>query len=79
MKREDFLKIQDELQKKLFWIICVDSELFTDFCIGCFYDEKEEKWKVYVNYERGYHCIHLITESEEEAFDRLLSIINFYK
>ena len=46
MKREEFLKIQDELQNKLFWVICVDCEAFADFCIGCFYDEKEEKWKV---------------------------------
>ena len=79
MKREDFLKVKKGLQKNFHWDICVDYEAFADFCIGCFYDDKEEKWKVYINYERGYHCIQLITESEEEAFDRLLSIINFYK
>ena len=77
MKREEFLKIQDELQKKLYWVICVDCEAFADFCIGCFYDEKEEKWKVYINYERGRRDILLVTENEEEAFDELLSTINW--
>lgn len=77
MKREEFLKIRKELQKNFYWHICVDYEAFADFCIGCFYDEKEEKWKVYINYERGLHRILLITENEEEAFDELLSTINW--
>ena len=42
-----------------------------------FYDTCEKKWKVYVNNERGRHRIRLITENEEEAFDDLLSIVNF--
>ena len=37
----------------------------------------ERKWKVYVNNERGRHRIRLMTENEEEAFDELLSIVNF--
>ena len=41
------------------------------------YDTCEKKWKVYVNNERGRHRIRLITENEEEAFDDLLSIVNF--
>ena len=75
MNREEFLKIKDELQNKLFCSICVDYESFADFSIGCFYDEKEEKWKVYFHYERGLHRILLVTENEEEAFDELLSTI----
>ena len=42
-----------------------------------YYDTCEKKWKVYVNNERGRHRIRLITENEEEAFDDLLSIVNF--
>jgi len=30
-----------------------------------------------INNERGRHRIRLITENEEEAFDDLLSIVNF--
>ena len=53
------------------------EKIFADFTIGCFYDTCEKKWKVYVNNERGRHRIRLITENEEEAFDDLLSIVNF--
>ena len=77
MKREEFLKIKDELQKKLYLDLCVGFETFADFCIGCFYDEKEGKWKVYINYERGRHDILLVTENEEKAFDELLSTIKW--
>ena len=67
-------KLQDELGK---WRLETDNEIFADFTIGCFYDVCENKWKVYVNNERGRHRIRLITESEGEAFDELLSIVNF--
>lgn len=78
MNRKEFLKIKEELQGKLGkWKLEIGDEIFADFTIGCFYDTCERKWKVYVNNERGRHRIRLMTENEEEAFDELLSIVNF--
>lgn len=78
MNKKEFLKIKEELQYKLGkWKLEIEDEIFADFTIGCFYDTSERKWKVYVNNERGRHRIRLMTESEEEAFDELLSIANF--
>lgn len=54
-----------------------ENEVFSDFTIGCFYDLIDNKWKIYVNNEKGRHRIRLMTDNEEEAFDELLSIVNF--
>lgn len=78
MNKKELLKIEDELQCKLGkWKLEIDNEILTDFTIGCFFDVGENKWKVYVNNERGRHRIRLTTENEEEAFNELLSIVNF--
>ena len=78
MKKEEFLVIMKELQRKLGrWQLEVEEEVYGDFSMGCFYDVNERKWKVYVNNERGRHRIRLITTDEEEAFEELLSIVNF--
>ena len=78
MKKKDFLIIKKELQRKLGkWKLEIEEEIFVDFSMGCFYDVGENKWKVYVNNERGRHRIRLITENEEEAFNELFSIANF--
>lgn len=78
MNKNDFIDIKDELQHKLgIWNLEINEEILADYTIGCFYDEDDNKWKVYVNNERGRHRIRLITEKEEEAFNELLSIVNF--
>ena len=78
MKKEEFVRNLKDLQNRIGrWKIEVEEEIFVDFSIGCFYDVNESKWKVYVNNERGRHRIRLVTDSEEDAFDTLLSIVNF--
>lgn len=78
MNKKEFMKIKEELQCKLGkWKLEIGDEILADFTIGCFYDTCVRKWKVYVNNERGRHRIRLMTENEEEAFDELLSIVNF--
>lgn len=78
MKRNEFIKNQKELQEKLGrWRLETENEVFSDFTIGCFYDLIDNKWKIYVNNEKGRHRIRLMTDNEEEAFDELLSIVNF--
>lgn len=78
MKKDEFLiklkDIQDSLGN---WNVELGEETFADFIIGCFFDETIGQWKVYVNRERGRHSIRLVTENEEEAFDKLLAIIKF--
>lgn len=78
MNKKSFLIAKEELQCKLGkWRLEIDDEILADFTIGCFYDVSDNKWKVYVNDERGRHRIRVITESEEEAFNELFSIVNF--
>ena len=78
MNKKEFLIIKEELKHKLGkWRLEIDEEILADFTIGCFYDACDNKWKVYVNNERGRHRIRLATEMEEEAFSELLSIVNF--
>ena len=78
MKRNEFIKNQKDIQEKLGrWRLETENEVFSDFTIGCFYDLIDNKWKIYVNSEKGRHRIRLMTDNEEEAFDELLSIVNF--
>lgn len=78
MKRNEFIKNQKDLQEKLGrWRLETENEVFSDFTIGCFYDLIDNKWKIYVNSEKGRHRIRLMTDNEEEAFDELLTIVNF--
>lgn len=78
MKKEEFIKKLEDLQSRIGqWKIEVEKEIFVDFSMGCFYDVSENKWKVYINNERGRHRVRLVTDNEETAFDKLLSIVNF--
>ncbi len=78
LKKEEFQVILNELQSKLgMWQLEIEKEQFADFIIGCFWDKNEHVWKVYINNERGRHRIRFYSESEDEAFDELLSIVNF--
>lgn len=78
MNRNEFEKIQDELQKKIgMWKIVIGEESLADFVIGCFFDNTNNQWKVYINNEKGRHRIRLQTGVEGLAFDKLLSMINF--
>ena len=78
MNKKEFLCKAETLKHKLgVWQLETEQEDFSDFVRGCFYDEEEGKWKVYDNGERGMRIIWLETESEEEAFDELLELINY--
>jgi len=47
------------------------------FVIGCYYEKDTKMWKTYINYERGRHRVRLETASEEDALDKLYSMIEF--
>lgn len=78
MKRNDFENMKESLQKQVgIWKIVTEKKSLSDFVLGCFYDLKDNKWKVYINNEKGRQHIRLQTDSEDIAFDRLLSMVKF--
>lgn len=78
MTKKEFEQKQVDLQNRVGqWQIVINKEVLSDFVLGCFYDEINHFWKVYVNNERGRHRIRLETEDECKAFDELFSIISY--
>lgn len=78
MTKKEFEQKQVDLQNRVGqWQIVINKEVLSDFIMGCFYDEINHFWKVYVNNERGRHRIRLETEDEGKAFDELFSIISY--
>lgn len=59
--------------------ISLDCPSAGDFVIGYGFDDKEKKWKVYQNGERGMSMGgHYLFESEEEALEKLYEIVLDY-
>ena len=59
------------------WKVEPDNENMADYVVGCFRDNKSETWKVYINRERGRHRIRLETNDENQAFDKLKSLVEY--
>ncbi|MDE5952350.1 MAG: hypothetical protein K2H12_12335 [Acetatifactor sp.] len=81
MTKAEFLTIRKDLQHQLYDCgmpvdIKIDYESAGQYGIGCFYDENDNKWKMYVNGERGEHGIWYESENEEEVFDELYTYIS---
>lgn len=77
MTKQEFMLEADKLKKKLRMSLCFGYESFGEFCIGYFFDEKESKWKVFVHMERTRHDIKLVTENEEEVYDKVLALMRY--
>ncbi len=78
MNKEEFMSMADSFREEIgMWRLGIGEEYFDDYSMGCFYDKEDGKWKVYITNERARHHIRLATESEEEAFEELLSMVNF--
>ena len=77
MKKEEFLKIKEELKPELKDIFVeVEERLSASYTIGCYYDQEKRKWKVYRKTlpDRSNVCefsLYLETDSEDKAFDGL--------
>lgn len=79
MTKSEFVKIMSGYDGYFKgWRVETEKMDLTDFVLGCYYDEAEEKWIVYVNKSQGRHYIRMVTASEEEAFDELCSIMDFH-
>ena len=80
MTRQDFENKKEELQKQLGmgFEIVVGYFSEADYMLGCYYNDEKGMWIVYQNHERGINYIFLETPSEEEAFERLYSRIQFH-
>lgn len=78
MTKSEFLKIKSEYDGYFKgWRIETEKLDTSDFVIGCYFDSVENKWIVYINKSQGRHYVRLVTDSEEEAFDELCSIMDF--
>ena len=78
MDKKEFLEEIKEFDDKLgMWQIVVDKLCTGDFILGCYFDEDEKVWEVYIHNERGRHREGLSTTSEHEAYKKLYSMIKF--
>lgn len=78
MYKKEFLEKIKKFDGRLgMWQIAVDKLCMGDFILGCYFDNNEKMWRVYKNSERGDHWERLSTASEQEAFDKLYSMIEF--
>ena len=78
MTRTEFINKTKHYNSKVGnWDIVLDNFYTTEYILGCYYDKEVKTWKVYENGERGIGNIRLVTTSEEKAFDKLYSMIEF--
>ena len=77
MTKQEFMSQVNVLEKKLRMSLFFGYESFGEFGIGYFYDEKERKWKVFINYDRTQHYIKLVTENETEVYDMVLKLMRY--
>ena len=78
MSKEEFIKWFEDYKDGLTtWKVDIDNENMTDYVVGCFRDNKSGTWKVYINMERGRHRIRLETNNENQAFDKLKSLVTY--
>ncbi|ROR29200.1 hypothetical protein EDD66_103135 [Mobilisporobacter senegalensis] len=78
MKRNDFLEKIKKYDGKLeMWQLETNELCHGDYILGCYFDNDSKVWKVYINNERGRQRIKLSTKDEDEAFDKLFSMVQF--
>lgn len=78
MNKNEFIKRTEHYHGRVGdWDIVLDNFSSADFILGCYYDKDTKTWKVYENDEKGMRGIRLETASEEKAFDKLYSMIEF--
>lgn len=78
MNRNEFIKKTEHYHGRVGdWKIVLNHLSSGDFILGCYYDNETRTWKVYKNIERGMQSIRLETTSEEEALDKIFSMIEF--
>lgn len=78
MNKSEFLKMVSEYDGYFKgWRIETEKMDMSDFVLGCYYDQNQGKWIVYINKSQGRHYVRMVTNSEEEAFNELCSIMDF--
>ena len=78
MKNKEFeiwLKDKKELIGR--WTVEPNKKTTKAYSMGCFFDPKDEKWKVYSNEERGQFIVYLETDDEGSAYEELQSMVQF--
>lgn len=80
MKLNDFNSwFEDKKNLIGLWNVEPNKNILSQFTIGCYFDSIKNKYIVYKNGERNNHTIYLETEDEDEAYNKLQSMILFEK
>jgi len=75
MTRAEFIKKIEHYHGRVGGRDILDHFSQADFVIGCYYDGDTNMWKVFENEERGLQSIRLETTTEEQALDKLYTMI----
>ena len=76
MNKFDLITQIEEYKSKMVGFDVYLGELTkADDVIGYYFDNADGMFKVYINYERGRHHVRKSTESENEALEKVLSMI----
>ncbi len=80
MTRSELLeKIQQEKQNIGGWGIMVGPPMGAGFLLGCYFDQKENQWRIYETDERGIEEPLYKVDNEEDAYDKLNKLIMIHK
>ena len=78
LKAIEFKKWLEDNQPQLgMWAVESEKKVLRDFTIGCYFDSDTNKWRVYVNKERGVHKVRLETSDERQAYEKLKSLVEY--
>lgn len=78
MNKIEFMRWFEERKDALaMWTVSIDEENMSDYVIGCFFENKSETWKVYINKGRGKHSVRLETNDEKQAFNKLSVLVEY--
>ena len=78
MKLSDFNSwFKDKKNLIGLWHVEPNKNTLGQFTIGCYFDSSKNKYIVYKNGERNNRIIRLETEDEDEAYNKLKSMVIF--
>lgn len=78
MNAKEFEKwVVDKKTSVGMWSIESNKKSLKQFTIGCYFDDQEKKWKVYSTGERNKHKVYLVTDDEDEAYEKLQARVIF--
>ena len=78
MEKKEYIDRINELKDKIgLWDVELNEYTKADFVIGYYYNENTQEYTVYINKERGRHRVRKITKNENEALEKLVSMLEY--